>query len=150
MAIQFHNEDITYRLKQKRLLKSWISECISAENQICGNIQVILCSDEYLLKMNQDFLNHDYYTDIITFNYNSEKINGDLFISLDRIKYNADKNGVNVEDEMQRVIIHGVMHLCGFNDKKKSDRIAMRKQEEKCLVKYENLRLTGVSRGTKN
>ncbi len=127
----------------------WIDACLSAEKHTCGNIQIILCSDEYLLKMNKDFLNHDYYTDIITFNYNNDKINGDLYISLDRVQDNASSLGVTTENEIQRVIIHGVMHLCGYNDKKKSEQIYMRNQENKCLEMLAKLQISAVSRGTK-
>lgn len=85
--------------------------------------------------MNQTHLNHDFYTDIITFNYNSTKISGDLFISVDRVKDNAKTNQVSFENEIYRVIIHGVMHLCGYNDKKISEKKQMKIQEDKCLKK---------------
>jgi len=135
MAISFHTEDIRFILKEKRKIKAWIESCITSERLHCGDIAIILCSDDYLLKMNQTHLNHDFYTDIITFNYNSTKISGDLFISVDRVKDNAKTNQVPLEIEMYRVIIHGVMHLCGYNDKKISEQKQMKIQEDKCLQK---------------
>ena len=135
MAISFHTEDIRFILKEKRKIKAWIESCITSEHLHCGDITIILCSDDYLLKMNQTHLNHDFYTDIITFNYNSTKISGDLFISVDRVKDNAKTNQVSFENEIYRVIIHGVMHLCGYNDKKISEKKQMKIQEDKCLKK---------------
>lgn len=134
MAISFHLQDVWCQIAQKRALKTWINACIIRENKVAGDINIILCSDQHLLEMNKQFLEHDYYTDIITFNYNAENhISGDLFISIDRVKDNASKLNISMELELQRVIIHGVMHLCGYNDKKKSEQILMRKQEDKCL-----------------
>jgi len=97
----------------------------------------VFCSDEYLLEMNKTYLQHDYYTDIITFDYSEENnISGDLFISVDRVKDNALKIGVSLQNEMQRVVIHGVLHLCGFKDKEKTDVEIMRKMEEKALLLF--------------
>lgn len=138
MAIRFHTEDVKFPWKGKRILSGWIKEAISAENRAFGEINVILCSDEYLLEMNKEYLKHDYYTDIITFNYNEEKVvSGDLFISLDRVKDNAIKNEVSLETEVYRVVIHGIMHLCGYNDKTKTEQIKIRERENFYLKKME-------------
>ena len=134
MAIFFHTIDVDPRLKQKRALKRWINDCVLAENKKPGDINVIFCSDDYLLEMNRAHLDHDYYTDIITFDFTkTEVISGDLFISFDRVQDNALQNQIQPEKELYRVIIHGVMHLCGYKDKQKKDIVVMRQKEEKCL-----------------
>ena len=136
MSIFFHTIDVDPRLKQKRALKRWINDCVLAENKNSGDINVIFCSDEYLLEMNRTHLDHDYYTDIITFDFTTEQvISGDLYISFDRVQDNALHNQIQLEIELYRVIIHGVMHLCGYKDKTKKDALLMRQQEEKCLIK---------------
>lgn len=100
-----------------------------------GEISVILLSDEDLLKINIDYLNHDYYTDIITFDYSEGcKISGDLYISVDRVKENAQKYGYRFEEELKRVIIHGILHLCGYNDKSRKEQHEMRKKEDYYLA----------------
>jgi len=138
MAIFFHSLDADPRLKHKNALKRWINDCISAENKKCGHINVVFCSDEHLLAMNRTHLGHDYYTDIITFDYTDNGgISGDLYISFDRIKDNALRHGVSIQNETYRVIIHGVMHLCGYKDKTKTDAVLMRQQEDKCLLKLQ-------------
>lgn len=131
MAIRFHVEDIKFVWKHKRLLASWIKDATLAEDRLVGAINVILCSDEYLLAMNRQYLNHDYYTDIITFDYSSEGvISGDLYISLERTHDNAAIAGVSAYNELYRVVIHGVMHLCGYGDKKTQQRTLMREKED--------------------
>jgi rRNA maturation RNase YbeY len=139
MAIFFHTLDADPRLQHKNALKRWISACISGENKKPGDINVIFCSDEHLLEMNRTHLNHDYYTDIITFDFSQENVvSGDLYISLDRVKDNANKNASSLQNETYRVIIHGVMHLCGYKDKQKNEILIMRQQEEKCLARIQN------------
>jgi rRNA maturation RNase YbeY len=134
MAILFHTLDADPQLKQKNALKRWISACIFLENKKPGDINVIFCSDEHLLGMNRTHLNHDYYTDIITFDFGEgDTVSGDLYISFDRVKDNANQNGTSLQNETYRVIIHGVMHLCGYKDKQKKDIVVMRQKEEKCL-----------------
>jgi rRNA maturation RNase YbeY len=139
MAIFFHTLDADPRLQHKNALKRWISDCISGENKKPGDINVIFCSDEHLLEMNRTHLDHDYYTDIITFDFSQENaVSGDLYISLDRVKDNANKNASSLQNETYRVIIHGVMHLCGYKDKQKNEILIMRQQEEKCLAQIQN------------
>jgi rRNA maturation RNase YbeY len=136
MAIFFHTIDIAPRLKQKRALKRWINDCVLAENKKTGDINIIFCTDNYLLEMNRTHLDHDYYTDIITFDFTTEDlISGDLYISFERVQDNAMHNQIHLEKELYRVIIHGVMHLCGYKDKTKKDALLMRQQEEKCLIR---------------
>ena len=109
----------------------WIEKLILDEEKKVGNINYIFCDDEYLLKVNQDFLNHDYYTDIITFDYVKGKtISGDIFISLTRISENASTLSSSFEKELLRVLAHGVLHLCGYKDKSDEEEKEMRAKED--------------------
>lgn len=129
--ITFHNEDIKFNLKNKRLLKSWIKDSTQNENCSVGNLTYVFCSDEHLLNMNKEHLNHNYYTDIITFNYNVEKqISGDFFISIDRVDENANQQNNKFTDELHRVLIHGVLHLVGYNDKTDLQQAEMTSKED--------------------
>ena len=127
----FHFEDVKpFDLDSKKYNQK-ISYIIDNEGFIEKEITIILCSDLYLLKMNKQHLNHDYFTDIITFSYNTDnQISGDLFISLDRLKDNAAIFDVSVNEELERVIYHGVLHLCGFNDKTDKEVSVMREKEK--------------------
>ena len=131
--INFFTEGVSNPVKNKTILKNWIKQVVGNEGKKPGDINIIFCDDEYLLSINKQHLEHDYYTDIITFNYNNEKVNGDLFISLDRVGDNAEKNNAPRETELQRVIIHGVLHLLGYNDKSKKEEAVIRKKEDECL-----------------
>jgi rRNA maturation RNase YbeY len=114
----------------KKLLFSWIYSLINHEKVILGEINYIYCNDEYLLMMNNKYLNHNFYTDIITFNYvKKSNISGDIFISLDRIKENALKWGVSFEKELYRVMIHGILHLLSYKDKYHTDKFIMKDKE---------------------
>ncbi|MGV3597944.1 MAG: rRNA maturation RNase YbeY [Bacteroidota bacterium] len=137
--ISFFTEDVDYTLKDKLKIKRWIQQTVSSESKKTGDINIIFCSDEYLLEVNKQYLNHDYYTDIITFNYNTDKINGDLFISLDRVADNANQNNVPRETELLRVIIHGVLHLLGYNDKTAKEEREIRAKEDSCIKVYQEL-----------
>ena len=133
MAITFHNEGVSPSVNTNRI-SSWLSSCIDHLGYNLGELSIIFCSDEYLIDINKRHLNHDYYTDIITFNYNIEKnLNGDLFISVDRVKDNASAFNENFNMELFRVIIHGVLHLCGFNDKTTKEQKEMRQKENHYL-----------------
>ena len=117
MAINFFTEDIEFKFKKKKDLKSWIKQVIVSEKKVIGNLNYIFTSDKYLLKINQKYLNHNTYTDIITFNYDEGNIiNGDIYISIDRVKENAMKYANNFDNEFYRVVIHGVLHLIGYDD----------------------------------
>lgn len=135
MAIFFHDMDVRSQLKQKNALKRWISACVLAEGKTIGTINIIFCSDDHLLEINRTHLEHDYYTDIITFdNTQNNQISGDLYISLDRVLENATTYNTTPITETYRVIIHGVMHLCGYKDKTKSEGLTMRNQEQKSIL----------------
>ena len=115
-------------------LTNWISKVCVDENYNLGDISLIFCSDEYLLDMNRTHLDHDYYTDIITFDYTDNQIvSGDLFISIDRVRDNANDFNVSFEHELHRVIIHGVLHLCGYKDKSDDEEKLMRTKENNAL-----------------
>lgn len=115
---------------KSRQLKSFLKSLVLSEGFLVGEIAIVLCSDDYLLKVNQDFLNHDYYTDIITFDYCvNGKINGDLLISIDRVLDNCQKEKTDFSNELHRVAFHGVLHLCGYKDKSKKDIEMMRFKE---------------------
>lgn len=134
MAISFNFIEIKDNLKQKNKLKSWIKSIVEKEGMKAGDISYIFCSDDYLLEINKTYLQHDYYTDIITFDYNAEnKIAGDLFISIDRVRENAEELKQSFEDELHRVIIHGVLHLLGYKDKTEKEEKLMRRKEQECL-----------------
>ncbi|MFN5294446.1 MAG: rRNA maturation RNase YbeY [Flavobacteriales bacterium] len=138
MAVFFHTIDTEPQLKHKLALKRWIRDQILAENREVGTINVIFCSDAYLLEVNRTHLNHDYYTDIITFDYCQDKVvSGDLYISSERVLENSSTFKKSIQEETHRVIIHGVMHLCGYKDKTKSEALTMRKKEENSLLKIQ-------------
>lgn len=137
MAIHLFEEDISIKIKNKLNLKRWIKATILAEKKSLGELNYIFCNDEYLHEMNVEYLNHDTLTDIITFD-NSEvkdEITGDIFISVDRIVDNASKFEVSIEDELHRVMVHGVLHLIGYKDKKKEEKETMRFKENFYLNK---------------
>jgi probable rRNA maturation factor len=131
-SIGFFEEDISYKLKNKRLVKQWITNIIHAEGFRLKELTYIFCSDNYLLKINREYLDHDYFTDIITFdNSDAEKIIvGDIFISIDRIRENAAVFNVTETHELHRVIIHGVLHLLGYMDKSAADKKKMTQKED--------------------
>lgn len=134
-SIHYFFEDIDFKLDNSNKISSWISDVISKEKYNLTSINYIFCSDEHLLKVNREYLKHDYYTDIITFN-NSEDdnhIESDLFISIDRVTENAKVNVEPFDKELNRVMIHGVLHLLGYNDKTKEEQIMMREKENAYL-----------------
>lgn len=135
MAIRFHYEDVSFRLKQAREVRNWINTCIHHHAKSTGELNFIFCSDDYLLDMNVRHLEHDYYTDILTFDYVEEEIiSGDLYISIERVRDNAKGLNVLVNDELHRVMIHGVLHLLGFRDKTPNEAKEIRKQEDSSLT----------------
>ena len=134
MSINLYKEDFSGKIKDQRKRKNWIKFAIEKKRFLPGDLSFIFCSDEYLLDINKKFLNHDYYTDIVTFNYVEGKtISGDIFISIDRVRDNAKQYGVSFENELSRVIIHGVLHLIGFDDKDESSRLIMKMKEDEYL-----------------
>lgn len=132
--IFFHCEDVDFTLPNEAKTIEWLTQIITNEKKITGNISYIFCSDEHLLTINKEYLNHDYYTDIITFDYTDKGIiSGDIFISIDRIKDHANDYKVTFENELYRVIAHGVLHLIGYNDKTDEEQELMTKMEDTCL-----------------
>lgn len=132
--ISFHNQTIDFKLKEKTKLKQWIKLITEKEKHTLGNIAYVFCSDDELLEINIKHLNHNTLTDIITFDYTeNNKINSDIFISIDRVLENAKKFNTAFENELHRVMIHGILHLCGYKDKTKSDADLMRKKENWAL-----------------
>ena len=137
IPINFFTEDISFNLKQKGLVRTWIRNTIIAENHRLRLLNFIFCSDAYLLNINQQYLKHDTYTDIITFDNSDteQEIVGDIFISLDRIRENAKELEINETDELHRVMIHGTLHLLGYPDKGKSAKALMTEKEDLYLSK---------------
>ena len=136
MPVFFHNEDVDFPIQQKNKKKRWLKDVIEHLDFKLGNISVIFCSDDYLLRLNKKHLNHNYYTDVITFNYCSNKtISGDIFVSVDRVRAFSIDTNTSFLSEINRVIVHGVLHLCGFDDKKADEILRMRKLEDLYLTK---------------
>ena len=137
LPIHFFSEDISYTLKNKGLLRTWIKNTIIEEGFKLKELNFIFCSDNYLLSMNQEYLKHDTLTDIITFDNseNQREIVGDIFISLERIQENAQSFKVKTEDELHRVMIHGTLHLLGYADKGKEAKALMTDKENLYLSK---------------
>ncbi len=131
--IDFFSES-EFNLQNSEEVANWISKIITNEKREEGEISYIFCDDEYLHKLNVEFLNHDTLTDIISFdNSLGNQINGDIFISIERVKENADSYTTTFENELHRVIIHGILHYCGYKDKTKTDAELMRKKEDEAL-----------------
>ena len=138
MPIQFYFTDITVSLLERKRLKNFIKSIFDKKERHLNSLTIIFCSDEYLLDINKQFLQHDYYTDIITFNLseNIQVIEGEIYISVDRVRDNAITNKVTVNQELHRVIFHGTLHLCGYLDKTIKAKKEMTKQEDYSLEKY--------------
>jgi len=124
------NYETDFKLQKEDQISKWISSVISAEHFNEGEINYIFCDDEYLLKLNMEFLNHDTLTDIISFDYTMGKqINGDIYISVERVNENADDFKVDFNSELSRVMVHGVLHYCGYKDKSEPEEAEMRSKE---------------------
>ena len=140
MALQFFSKNSSFRIKSKISIKKWIELAVKKEKRSVGEITYIFCSDKYLLEINKKYLKHNYFTDIITFQYYpkvsslksqiSNLIFGDIFISIDRVKVNAKDYDVPFDHELKRVMIHGILHLLGYKDKTKSAKGEMTKRED--------------------
>ena len=142
--IFFHSADKVFKFKGKKDLKAFIAQLFATEKKVFSSLNYIFCSDEYLLTINQSFLKHNYYTDIITFNLAEtpkENIEGEIYISLDRTKENATTHQTSEKDEILRVIFHGALHLCGYRDKKASEIRLMRAKEDYYLSLFKNTAL---------
>lgn len=131
MSIQYCSEDTSIPKFKKRNITRWIKETIHQEGKVAGDITFIFCSDAYLLEVNKQYLDHDYFTDIITFDYVEENlISGDIFISCDRVQENAAEFNTGFDNELRRIIIHGILHLLGYKDKSKKDKLWMTTKED--------------------
>lgn len=134
--IQFHTE-IEFKLKNQDRYSSWIEISILTMKKEVGKLNYIFCDDAYLLKINQDYLNHDTYTDIISFDYSEEnKLSGDIFISVERVKENAKSFQVDFNEELRRVLIHGILHFNGLKDKTIAEKEKMREQEDAFIALF--------------
>lgn len=132
--ITYNTEDVKMPVFPKRKTSAWIKRVAALHGKTVGDIAYIFCSDEKILDVNRMYLQHDYYTDIITFDYSEDDmISGDLFISLDTVRTNAEKFTVAYDSELYRVIIHGVLHLCGIDDKAAGARAVMERYENEAL-----------------
>lgn len=139
MAITYHTEKEGFEYGKKRLTSAWLKKVIEAEGGTLGDISVVFCSDQYVLQTNRQFLDHDYFTDIITFDYCLEKgkkrlISGDLIISVDNVRENGETFKTGFENELKRVIVHGVLHLLGYGDKQEEEKAVMRSKEDEYLA----------------
>jgi probable rRNA maturation factor len=137
-SVRFHYADVKpLSVTGKKKIKDWVLSICQAENKPVAALNYIFCSDDYLLDINKQFLQHDYYTDIITFDLSDEVspgITGEIYISVDRVRDNAGTNKVSFEEELMRVVAHGALHLCGYGDKTKSEITNMRKKEDHYLL----------------
>lgn len=138
MAIQFFFLQHNISLTERTALKHFVHTIFKREKKSLVDLNYIFCSDDYLLEINKSHLQHNYYTDIITFDlsYEPGKITGEIYISTDRVRDNASSLGVSIREELHRVIFHGALHLCGYKDKTKQDAKEMREAEERCLKEY--------------
>jgi rRNA maturation RNase YbeY len=140
MAIYFSSENIKFDLRGKLKVKKWITDLIKAQNKKVGDISYLFCDDAYLIEVNRTYLDHDTYTDIITFDYvEDDTISGDILISVERVKENAQLFNTTFDQELHRVIIHGVLHLLGQGDKTKAEAAQMRKKEEAALALWNTM-----------
>ena len=135
IMITFNSENIKFPSIKRRDTAAWIKRVAAAHGKKVGEIGYLFCNDEKILEVNREFLQHDYYTDIITFDYcEGNTLNGDLVISLDTVRTNAEQQGAEYDEELHRVIIHGILHLCGINDKGPGERELMEAEEDKALA----------------
>ena len=125
------NSEIDFQLDNETTYSNWISRVILSENKKEGDINYIFCDDEFILNINKQYLNHDYYTDIISFDYSvGNELHGDIFISVERVQENAEDFNVTFDEELKRVIIHGILHYCGYKDKSEEEEALMRNKED--------------------
>lgn len=132
--IRFKSEDVEFPAIDRKKVSEWLKSVASGYGKRVGELSYLFCDDEEILRINIEFLNHDYYTDIITFDYTTgATVSGDMYISLDTVRSNADKYGFSYEDELHRVIVHGLLHLCGLKDKTEGERANMEEAENAAL-----------------
>lgn len=140
MIITYHTDGVNMPLINECFIQEWIKQIASKYERRAGEIAYIFCSDKKILEVNRTYLQHDYYTDIITFDYcKSDLISGDLFISLDTVKSNSEQFNTPYQEELHRTIIHGILHLCGINDKGPGERDIMEQAENEALALYKSI-----------
>lgn len=140
MAIRFSVQSGTFELAEEEKVRRWLAEVVVRRGKTVGNINYLFCDDEYLIEVNRHYLNHDTYTDIITFDYVAGGlVSGDIMISVERVGGNAEQYGVPFEQELHRVVVHGVLHLLGQGDKSDAEAAEMRRQEEQALSLWNEL-----------
>jgi rRNA maturation RNase YbeY len=131
------NYELDFKLDNEAAFSSWISLVIRSESKKEGDINYIFCDDDYILEINKQYLNHDYYTDIISFDYSvGNELHGDVFVSIERIRENATDFNVTFDEELKRVIIHGVLHYCGYKDKTSEEEGLMRLKEDEKIAMF--------------
>jgi probable rRNA maturation factor len=131
------NYELDFALENEEVYSDWLSSVITSEQKTEGEINYIFCDDDYLLEINQQYLDHDTLTDIISFDYSiGNDLHGDIFISIDRVKENALDFNVSFEEELRRVLVHGVLHYCGYKDKSENDEKLMRQKEEEKMKMF--------------
>jgi len=129
--IHFHSEEISFELPHPILIREWLKKSIESERKVLQELSFVFCSDDYLHQLNLEYLSHDTLTDIITFDYSEgQSIAGDIFISVDRVKENSQELNTEFQTELNRVMIHGVLHLCGYKDKSAEEQATMRAKED--------------------
>lgn len=135
MAIIFHEKEVSAGLKSKNLLKKWLNDVIGLENARTGKINIVFTTDSQLLELNKKYLSRDYLTDILAFEYSdSQTVDGDLFISVERVKENSDNFHVSFKNELKRVIVHGILHLLGYRDSTEKEKSLMTQMEDHYLL----------------
>ena len=138
MAIRFYYDGVKYRLKESSRIKNLLVEVIRKSEKAPGDLKFIITNDESVIDINKKFLNHNYYTDVITFDYSEKRVvSGEIYISLDTVRDNAINYKVSLRNELLRVIIHATLHLCGFDDKDEMQRNVMRLEEDRWILRYE-------------
>ena len=131
------NYELEFQLENEEQYSSWISNVILSENKKEGDINYIFCDDEYILEINKQYLDHDYYTDIISFDYSvGNELHGDIFVSIERVRENAVEFDVTFDEELKRVLAHGVLHYCGYKDKTEEEELLMRSKEDEKIKMF--------------
>ncbi len=140
MPVTFHNEETNFNLRQRLRHKRWINQWIDSQEAKCGKLSFIFTSNKHLKLINKEYLNHNYFTDVISFDYSEDElISGDIFISIDQVKINAGTYKTKEEEELRRVMVHGVNHLLGYGDGNEEERLTMRQMENDALHLWLNL-----------
>jgi rRNA maturation RNase YbeY len=134
-GISFLTHSVSFQLKNKSVIINWLNTIAKNEKKKLFHVQYVFCNDAEILRINKSFLKHDYYTDIITFDYSqSIDLHGEIYVSLETVQSNSNKLNVSFEEELNRVLVHGLLHLCGYKDKSKANKLLMREKEDQALL----------------